>query len=97
MSSPRIPPSRQPVAATSDTTKHPAPVASSKPNTIISHSGAFIDPERRQAMISEAAYYCAEQRGFAASHELDDWLAAERQIDQALSVDDVPSLSGESD
>jgi Protein of unknown function (DUF2934) len=27
-------------------------------------------------MISEAAYFCAEKRGFASGHELDDWLEA---------------------
>jgi len=38
--------------------------------------------ESREARIAEAAYWRAEQRGFAAGHELDDWLAAERQVDQ---------------
>ncbi|HEY8051341.1 MAG TPA: DUF2934 domain-containing protein [Steroidobacteraceae bacterium] len=35
-------------------------------------------------MIAEAAYYCAEQRGFDPGRELDDWLAAESRIDAAL-------------
>jgi hypothetical protein len=30
--------------------------------------------------IAEAAYYRAEQRGFVPGYELDDWLAAEREI-----------------
>ena len=38
------------------------------------------DPARRQAMIAEAAYYCAERRGFAPGHELEDWVQAEAQI-----------------
>lgn len=97
MSSPRIESSRQQVAATSTTTKHPAPVAPHKPNSSVTRHAASIEPERRQAMIADAAYYYAEQRGFASSHELDDWLAAERQIDQALSADDVPSLFDEGD
>lgn len=33
---------------------------------------------RRQ--IAEAAYYLAEQRGFAPGCDVDDWLAAEAQI-----------------
>jgi hypothetical protein len=33
----------------------------------------------RQA-IAEAAYYRAQQRGFAPGHELEDWLAAQHQI-----------------
>jgi hypothetical protein len=31
-------------------------------------------------MISEAAYYRAQRRGFAPGRELDDWLAAEAEI-----------------
>lgn len=38
------------------------------------------DPGQRQAMIAEAAYYCAERRGFAPDHELEDWLRAEAEI-----------------
>jgi hypothetical protein len=35
----------------------------------------------RHQKIAEAAYFKAEQRGFAPGHALDDWLAAEREID----------------
>lgn len=38
--------------------------------------------ESREARIAEAAYWRAERRGFAAGQELDDWLAAEREIDE---------------
>lgn len=31
-------------------------------------------------MISDAAYYRAEKRGFAPGRELDDWLEAEAEI-----------------
>jgi len=31
-------------------------------------------------MIEEAAYFIAQQRGFAPGHEIDDWLAAEAQV-----------------
>jgi hypothetical protein len=37
----------------------------------------------RYERISDAAYRRAEQRGFAPGQELDDWLAAEREIDNA--------------
>ena len=40
-----------------------------------------IDPEARELMIAEAAYYCAGKRGFAPGHEIEDWLKAEAQID----------------
>ncbi len=31
-------------------------------------------------LIAERAYFKAQQRGFAPGHELEDWLAAEREI-----------------
>jgi hypothetical protein len=34
-----------------------------------------------KSMIAEAAYYRAEKRGFAPGQALDDWLAAEKEID----------------
>jgi hypothetical protein len=45
----------------------------------------FTDRDQRLAIISEAAYFISEKRGFAAGCELDDWLAAEREIDRALA------------
>ena len=41
-----------------------------------------LDP--RQTAIAEAAYFRAERRGFAPGHELEDWLAAEREIEGRL-------------
>jgi len=38
------------------------------------------DSEDYQIMIAEAAYYIAEKRRFAPSHEMDDWFEAEQQI-----------------
>jgi len=40
--------------------------------------------EDRHASIAEAAYFRAELRGFAPGHELEDWLAAEEEVDQRL-------------
>jgi hypothetical protein len=33
------------------------------------------------AAIAERAYFKAQRRGFAPGHELEDWLAAERELD----------------
>lgn len=33
-----------------------------------------------KAMVAEAAYYKAEQRGFAPGFEMADWLEAEREL-----------------
>jgi len=40
----------------------------------------------RETMIREAAYFRAERRAFAQGAELDDWLAAEAEIDSALTA-----------
>lgn len=53
-------------------------------NTLVAHS-YFIEPERRQAMIAEAAYFLAEKRSFEPGHELEDWLGAECEIDAELT------------
>ena len=45
-------------------------------------------------MVTEAAYYQAEHRGFVPGYELNDWLAAEDQIDAAFTVGDTPTPCG---
>lgn len=40
--------------------------------------------EDRQDMISTAAYYRAERRGFSGGGEVQDWLDAEAEIDAML-------------
>jgi hypothetical protein len=42
------------------------------------------------AAIAERAYYKAERRGFAPGFELDDWLAAEREVAQSLGPSAAP-------
>ncbi len=44
-----------------------------------------VDPELRHKMIATAAYYIAEQRGFAPGHEQDDWYRAEVAVDRQLA------------
>ncbi len=39
----------------------------------------------RRSMIEKAAYIRAQRRHFAAGHELDDWLAAEAEVDRRLA------------
>lgn len=38
------------------------------------------DPER---LIRESAYFKAQRRGFTPGHEVEDWLAAERELGRA--------------
>lgn len=42
------------------------------------------DAEGRRALIEQTAYFLAEKRGFALGEELNDWLAAELEVDRQL-------------
>jgi hypothetical protein len=46
-----------------------------------------ISPQARHAMVAEAAYLRAERRGFAHGHHVEDWLAAEAEVDALLHSD----------
>jgi hypothetical protein len=39
----------------------------------------------RVQRIQKVAYHLAQERGFGPGAELDDWLAAERQVDEQLN------------
>jgi hypothetical protein len=43
-----------------------------------------IGPDLRHRMISEAAYYRYAQRGYTEGFDVDDWTAAEAEIDHLL-------------
>ncbi|HTW75271.1 MAG TPA: DUF2934 domain-containing protein [Steroidobacteraceae bacterium] len=47
----------------------------------------FYDPEHRRQIIAQAAYFRSQRRGFTPGHELEDWLAAEAEVDTALLPD----------
>jgi Protein of unknown function (DUF2934) len=69
----------------------PAPLAE---HPSANHTPTFIEPERRHAMICEAAYFLAEQHSFCPGRELEDWLQAEREIDHALTAS-MPATQAE--
>jgi hypothetical protein len=78
----------RPRAGTTRTAKSPIATATGAETQPADVTGSTLErrdipsfSESREARIAEAAYWRAEQRGFASGHELDDWLAAERQID----------------
>jgi hypothetical protein len=55
-----------------------------KPLESIAVAPAGVTDEERYQLIAKAAYRLAEQRGFIPGAELDDWLAAEAEIDTML-------------
>jgi len=63
-------------------------------NSVVTRSAAYIEPESRDAMIAEAAYFRSAHRGFEPGHEVDDWLAAESDIDAALARGDFSICGG---
>ena len=78
----------RPTPATPDAVDAPVTAAGVAPTQ-------SIDPEQRQAMICDAAYYLSERRGFMRGHELDDWLAAEEEIDRLLTASVPANRSGD--
>ena len=62
------------------------------PRDIKSPHSIFTMGHDRCRSIAEAAYYFSERRGFAPGRELDDWLAAENQIDTAVRLGGTPTL-----
>jgi Protein of unknown function (DUF2934) len=76
--SPKIIPSRK--RARSRTSSATSPLSAT------AQANVAVSDELRRAMISEAAYLRAEQRGFASGYELEDWLLAEREVDALLSA-----------
>lgn len=49
---------------------------------VMSSAPVLLTPQRRHAMIAEAAYYLAQQRNFQQGDPLQDWLQAEIVINQ---------------
>lgn len=43
-----------------------------------------LDPELRARMVETAAYFRAERRGFTPGYEVEDWLAAEAEIESLV-------------
>jgi hypothetical protein len=52
--------------------------------TLLTNPGTPVSEEERRRMIAENAYYRAQQRGFNGGQAIDDWLAAEREVNRLL-------------
>jgi hypothetical protein len=46
---------------------------------------ASVSEDERRRMVAEAAYYIAQRRGFDNGLELEDWLAAEAEVNARLA------------
>jgi Protein of unknown function (DUF2934) len=47
----------------------------------------LVEPSMRRELVAQAAYLRAKHRGLEPGHELEDWLAAEAEVDMVLSLD----------
>ena len=81
---PRAP--RAPRAASSQAV---APAAAPRPENGKA-AVARLSPEERHRLIAEAAYFRASRRGFDGAAEVEDWLAAEAEIDGKLLGNSEP-------
>jgi len=52
-----------------------------------------IDPDLRHRMISEAAYQLYAERGYSDGYDVDDWLAAEAEVDHLLLESDNAAVN----
>ena len=60
-------------------------------------SPVSIDTEEREQMIREVAYRRFEQRAFTHGHDLDDWLAAESEVERLIAARQRSEGVGSSD
>ena len=66
--------------------KHPHVIATLVPDAADAEpTAAVLEPEVRYRMISEAAYHRFLDRGCEDGFDVDDWLAAEAEVDRQLS------------
>lgn len=70
---------RRRATTSADRTEQPADALAATPVRV------EVPEEARRAMIAEAAYLRAERRGFHPGYEVEDWLAAEAEVDALLS------------
>jgi hypothetical protein len=63
-----------------DRTRKPLPQNRTSAAAGLDDGGTSLSEEEIRGMVAKAAYLRAERRGFAPGSEMDDWLAAEREI-----------------
>jgi Protein of unknown function (DUF2934) len=49
----------------------------------------MLEPSMRHELIAQAAYFRAQRRAFRPGHELEDWRAAEVEVDTGLQTGDI--------
>ena len=83
MATRRLPDASSPAQPAAET----APPARTRKPAAATPARTKLTPEARQALIAQSAYLRAERRGFAPGQEMEDWLAAEAEVDALLRVE----------
>ena len=65
-------------------TKQPPKPRKAAKAAAVTTARADVSAAEIRQLIEEAAYYKAEERGFAPGHELEDWIAAEAEVRRRL-------------
>jgi hypothetical protein len=55
------------------------------PVAVSSRGGLLIPASLRHDMIRDAAYFRAQARGFVPGNEIEDWLAAEQDVEELIA------------
>jgi Protein of unknown function (DUF2934) len=66
------------------THKQAAPPMGHSRYSVVAQS--VLERDVRHEIIAQAAYLRAERRGFAPGYEIEDWLAAEMEVDTGLTL-----------
>jgi hypothetical protein len=77
------PPPLEQIGVEQDGSLEDVRVAQSNPNSARTLGNSLREPAQRRVLITRAAYFLSERRGFCPGGEIDDWLAAEAEIDRA--------------
>ena len=76
----------KPTARTKQTKVTTEVAAASKPRVQKKTSlKKIVAPEERYQMVAAAAYFLAERHGFSSGRALDDWVAAEKEINGKIN------------
>lgn len=62
--------------------------ASRGASATLGNGSTLLDERQRREMIATAAFLRAQRRGFESGAELEDWVAAEQEIDRWLRLGD---------
>lgn len=63
-----------------------APAATATAPAAPATTATTVSDDARRAMIAQAAYLRAERRGFTPGNEVEDWMAAEAEVDALLKA-----------